>query len=163
MASLPSPVPVHGVLAGAAAGFAEGLGASGAEVLARYQHPHLSRWAAVTTRPAGAGRITVVGTVPDQALAAGLARWLVPRAAGGWTTDAPVTVATSTGPSGARLHIVHNWGWQEATACPSSPVTDMLSGSRYTPAEPVALGAWDVRLLRDDGERTHSKDLSPAP
>jgi beta-galactosidase GanA len=150
MASLPSPVPVQGVLGGAATGFAEGLDASGAEVLARYQHPHLSRWAAVTTRPAGAGRVTVIGTVPDQALAAGLARWLVPRAAGGWTTDAPVTVATSTGPSGARLHVLHNWGWQEATACPSSPVTDMPGGSRYTPAEPVTLGAWDVRLFYGD-------------
>jgi beta-galactosidase len=163
MASLPSPLPVHGVLAGAATGFAEGLDASGAEVLARYQHPHLSRWAAVTTRPAGSGRITVVGTVPDQALAAGLACWLVPRAAGGWTTSAPVTVATSTGPDGTRLHVLHNWGWEEATACPSSPVTDMLSGIRHTPAEPITLGAWDVRLVRDDEERTHSKDLGPAP
>ena len=153
MASLTSPVPVHGMLAGAATGFAEGLDASGAEVLARYQHPHLRRWAAVTTRPAGAGCVTVVGTVPDQALAAGLARWLVPRAADGWTTDAQVTVATSTGPSGARLHVLHNWGWEEATACPSSPVTDMLSGSRYPPAHPITLRAWDVRLLRGDEER----------
>jgi hypothetical protein len=24
----------------------------------------------------------------------------------------------------------------------------MLSGSRYAPAEPITLGAWDVRLLR---------------
>ena len=123
-----------------------------AEVLARYQHPHLSRWAAVTTRAAGAGRITVVGTVPDQGLAARLARWLVPHAAGGWTTDESVTASTSTELSGAgRLHVLHNWSWDEATACPSSPVTDMLSGSEYSPAEPITLGAWDVRLLRSRG------------
>lgn len=155
MASLPSPVPVHGLLEGAATGFAEGLDASGAEVLARYQHPHLGRWAAVTTRPAGAGRITVVGTVPDQGLAAGLARWLVPHAAHGWTTNDPVTVSTSTALNGAaRLHVLHNWSWDEATAWPSSPVTDMLSGSRYSPAESVTLGAWDVRLLRSDENHT---------
>ena len=155
VASLPSPVPVHGLLEGAGTGFAEGLDAAGAEVVARYEHPHLSRWAAVTTRPAGAGRITVAGTVPDQGLAAGLARWLVPQAADGWFTDAPVTVSTSTDPSGAaRLHVLHNWSWDEATACPSAPVTDMLSGSRYSPAEPITLGAWDVRLFRSD--ETHS-------
>ena len=48
---------------------AEGLVLDGAEALATYAHPHLGRWAAVTTRPVGAGRVTVVGTVPDQELA----------------------------------------------------------------------------------------------
>ena len=61
-----------------------GLTASDAEVLARYQHLHLARWAAVTTRPVGAGRITVVGNVPDQDLAAGLVWW---RTAGGGRVD----------------------------------------------------------------------------
>ena len=154
IASLPSPVPVDGVLEGAATGFAEGLDAAGAQALARYRHPHLRRWAAVTTRAAGAGRITVVGTVPDQRLAAGLARWLVPRPAGGWTADEPVTVSTSTArdsaghDSAGRLHVLHNWGWDDAAARPSGPVTDLLTGRRYPPGEPVALGAWDVRLFR---------------
>ena len=152
VASLPSPVPVHGLLEGSATGFAEGLVASGAEVLARYQHPHLRRWAAVTTQTAGAGRITVVGTVPDQGLAERLARWLVPHAVGGWTTDESVTVSTSSEFNGAgRLHVLHNWSWDEATARPSAPVTDMLSGCQYSPAEPITLGAWDVRLLRSRG------------
>ena len=168
VASLPSPVPVHGSLEGSATGFAEGLDAAGAEVLARYQHPHLRRWAAVTTRAAGAGRITVVGTVPDQDLAARLARWLAPHAVGGWTSDESVTVATSTERGGAgRLHVLHNWSWDEATACPSAPVTDLLSGGRYSPAEPITLGAWDVRLLRSDsaelrpGQAVNWPDVSP--
>jgi beta-galactosidase len=151
VASLPSPVPVEGPVDGSATGFAEGLDASGAEVLARYRHPHLGRWAAVTTRAAGAGRITVVGTVPDQPLAARLARWLVPRPVGGWLTDEPVTVATSTERSGAaRLHVLHNLGWDQAAARPSVPVTDLLSGQRYPPGEPVLLGPWDVRLVRSE-------------
>jgi beta-galactosidase len=153
IASLPSPVPVDGLLDGSATGFAEGLDAAGAEVLARYRHPHLRRWAAVTTQAAGAGRITVVGTVPDQRLAARLARWLVPRPMGGWLTDEPVTVSTSTEPGGAgRLHVLHNWSWSESAARPSVPVTDLLSGHRYPPGEPVVLGAWDVRLLRGDAQ-----------
>ena len=151
MASLPSPVPVVGPLRGAATGFAEGLVATEAEVLACYQHPHLGRWAAITTKPAGAGRITVVGTVPDQDLAAGLVRWLVPQAVDGWTTDDSVTVSTSTDTRAAiRLHVLHNWSWDEATASPSSPVTDMLGGGRHPPGEKITLGAWDVRLFRGD-------------
>jgi beta-galactosidase len=156
MASLPSPVPVDsaikdGELAGSATGFAEGLDPAGAEVLARYRHPHLRRWAAVTTRAAGAGRITVVGTVPDQGLAMRLARWLAPHAVGGWAADEPVTVSTSTSTSrnsASRLHILHNWSWNEASASPSAVVTDLLSGARYAPGDPVTLGPWDVRLLR---------------
>jgi len=150
MASLPSPVPAHGALRGAATGFAEGLVASDAEVLASYQHPHLGRWAAVTTKPAGAGRITVVGTVPDQDLAADLVRWLVPDAAGGWTADDSVTVSSSTDAAGTRLHVLHNWSWDEAKAFPSSTVADMLRGRRHAPGEPVTLGPWDVRLFRSD-------------
>jgi beta-galactosidase len=151
MASLPSPVPVHGSLRGAATGFAEGLVASDAEVLASYQHPHLGRWAAVTTRAAGAGRITVAGTVPDQGLAAGLVRWLAPHAVGGWTTGDSVTVSTSTDTSAAaRLHVLHNWSGDEATASPSGTVTDMPGGRHHAPGEKITLGAWDVRLLRSD-------------
>jgi len=151
MASLPSPVPVVGPLRGAATGFAEGLVATEAEVLACYQHPHLGRWAAITTKPAGAGRITVVGTVPDQDLAADLVRWLVPQAVDGWTTDDSVTVSTSTDTRAAiRLHVLHNWSWDEATASPSGPVTDMLGGGRHPPGEKITLGAWDVRLFRGD-------------
>ena len=163
MASLPSPVPVHGSLRGAANGFAEGLVASDAEVLASYQHPHLGRWAAVTTKPAGAGRITVVGTVPDQDLAAGLVRWLVPHAVGGWTTDGSVTVSTSTDPSAAtRIHVLHNWSWDEATAYPSGPVTDTFGGERHPPGEKITLRAWDVRLFRSeeipDQDRAHRRE-----
>jgi beta-galactosidase len=157
MASLPSPAPVHGSLRGGATGFAEGLVASDTEVLASYQHRHLGRWAAVTTKPAGAGRITVIGTVPDQDLAADLVRWLVPHAVGGWTTDDSVTVSTSTCTSTAtRLHVLHNWSWDEATAAPPGPVTDVLGSERHPPGEKITLRAWDVRLLRSD--EAHDQD-----
>ena len=159
MTTLPSPMPVHGSLRGAATGFAEGLVASDAEVLASYQHPHLGRWAAITTKPAGAGRVTVVGTVPAQSLAADLVRWLVPHAVGGWTTDDSVTVSTSTDTSAAtRLHVLHNWSWDEATASPSCTMSDILSGERHPPGEKITLRAWDVRLFRSD----EADDQDPA-
>jgi beta-galactosidase len=144
--SLAEPVLVEGVLAGAATTFAEGLVLEGAEALATYVHPHLGRWAAVTTRPVGRGRITVVGTVPDQQLAAALVRWLAPLPVGGWETDASVTVASS-GTKTGRLHVVHNWGWAPAAATPATDVKDLLSGESYGPRERVPLGPWDVRVL----------------
>jgi beta-galactosidase len=153
IASLTMPVPLAGSMGGAATGFAEGLVAEEAEVLATYQHPHLRRWAAVTTNPVGHGRITTVGTVPDQDLAANLARWLAPRPVAGWTTDESVTVATSTDEAGNRLHVLHNWGWGDATASACREVTDLLSGETHASGEPLTLGAWDVRVLR--GEARH--------
>jgi beta-galactosidase len=62
-----------------------------------------------------------------------------------------VTVSTSTDPSTAtRLHVLHNWSWNEATASPSCPVTDLLTGVPHPPGEKLTLGAWDVQLLRSD-------------
>jgi beta-galactosidase len=162
MASLPSSVAVHGSLQGAGTTLAEGLVASGAEVLAAYQHPHLGRWAAVTTKAVGAGRITIVGTVPDQDLAADLVRWLVPHAVGGWTTDDSVTVSTSTDTSAAtRLHVLHNWSWNDATASPSCTVTDVLGGERHPPGEKFTLRAWDVRLFRSGKHMTDPAARGP--
>jgi beta-galactosidase len=93
----------------------------------------------------------VVGTVPDQDLAADLAQWLVPQAVGEWITDDSVTVSTSTDPSTAtRLHVLHNWSWDEATATPPGPVTDVLGGERHQLGEKITLRARDVRLLRSD-------------
>jgi beta-galactosidase len=147
IAAVTAPAPVDGRLSGAATGFAEGLVVSGAEALATYRHPHLGRWAAVTTNAAGAGRVTVVGTVPDQDLAAALTRWLVPEPVGGWRTDDPVTVSTSTDGTGNRLHVVHNWGWDQASAVPGSAVKDLVTGESVPAGEPVPLGPWDVRIF----------------
>ncbi|HEY0475370.1 MAG TPA: beta-galactosidase trimerization domain-containing protein, partial [Kribbella sp.] len=150
VASLPSPLPVDGELGGSATGFVEGLEVVDAEPLATYRHPHLGRWAAATTKPAGAGRITLVGTVPDQVLAAELARWLVAEPIGGWTTDDSVTVSTNTDEDGRRLHTLHNWNWAEASASVSVKVTDLISGETHAPGERLSLGPWDVRILRTD-------------
>jgi beta-galactosidase len=144
--TLEVPVRVTGRLSGAGTTFAEGLVLDGAEALATYEHPHLGRWAAVTTRPVGAGRITVVGTVPDQELAAALVRWLAPSPVSGWTTDASVTVASSSTAAG-RLHVVHNWGWAPATATPATDVTDLLTGERHGRGQSLPLGPWDVRVV----------------
>jgi beta-galactosidase len=153
IASLPAPVDVDGGLGGSATGFAEGLTVVDAEILATYRHPHLGRWAAVTTKPAGSGRVTVVGTVPDQTLAAELVRWLVPEPTAGWATDDSVTLSTCTDKAGNRVHVLHNWSWHKATASVSVKVTDLLSGESLAPGERLVLMPWDVRILRQDAAR----------
>jgi len=150
IASLAAPVRVTGSMSGAATGFAEGLVAEGAEVLASYRHAHLGRWAAVTTRPTRAGRITMVGTVPDQDLAANLARWLAPKPVSGWTSDESVTVSTSTDEAGNRVHTLHNWSWDGASASTGIEVTDLFTKESHAPGEMLMLGPWDVRVLRSE-------------
>jgi Glycosyl hydrolases family 43 len=125
---------------------------------ARYDEDHWfaleARGPAVTARahPGGIEQLW-------QSLAARLARWLVPHAVGGWATAESVTVSTSTDhASASRLHVLHNWSCDEAVARPSAPVTDLLSGSRYAPAEPITLGAWDVRLLRSEADCGRSRN-----
>ena len=76
------------------------------------------------------GRITVVGTVPDQDLAADLVRWLAPYAEGGGQRRFS-TVSTSTDTSTAtRLHVcITGAGMRRRLS--SGMVTDMLGGERH--------------------------------
>jgi beta-galactosidase len=76
----------------------------------------------------------------------------VPTPAAGWTTDDPVTVSTSLDGTGRRLHVVHNWGWAAATATAPAPLHDLLDGDRIAEGERLALGPWDVRVLRAEND-----------
>ncbi|MEU2773110.1 beta-galactosidase [Streptomyces sp. NPDC007162] len=126
----------------------DGLTAQDAEVLATYDHPHFGRWAAVTTRHHGAGRVTCVGTVPGRDLAQVLAGWLAPTPRSGWRDLPPsVTAATATSPDGRRVHVVHNWSWDPATVRAPVALTDVLDGTAAPAGTPLRLGAWDVRVL----------------
>jgi beta-galactosidase len=159
--NLREPVPVSGELRGAATAWADALVPEGAEVLARYEHPHLDRWPAITTHAYGAGRVTYVGTLPDHALATALARWLVPAPA--WPErPETVTVTGARNPAGERLRFVSNWAWEPAEVIVPMDVEDVLSGERIAAAQPLALGAWDVRVLVEArGERSGSRRTGP--
>ncbi|MWB99728.1 beta-galactosidase, partial [Agromyces seonyuensis] len=87
--NLEAAIPVEaegGVLdldeAARATRWVDGLLVDDADVLARYVHPRFGDFPAATTRAAGAGRVSVVGTVPDAAFARALARWAVAEPAG---------------------------------------------------------------------------------
>ncbi|WP_350277706.1 beta-galactosidase [Kribbella sp. HUAS MG21] len=144
-------VPVRGVgvhLDGSGTRWIDGLQIDDADVLASYEHPHYGRWPAVTTVARGSGRITYVGTVPDQALAAALFRWIKPTT---WT-DLPssVTVTSATARDGRRLRFVHNWSWDSVAVTAPGPLYDVLTDQ---PANSkIELGPWDVRVLVEPGQ-----------
>ncbi len=156
-----TPVPVRGTggdldlpTGATATGWADFLvpdGTSSARVLAEYEHPHLGRWPAVVTAQHGAGRVTTVGTVPDDAFAQALLSWLVP-ADDDWRRLAvqPVTVLSATSGAGRRLRFVHNWSWEPTSVAAPVGVTDALSGATLAAGDAIELGAWDVRVLVED-------------
>ncbi len=140
--------PLHLPPGAAATRWVDGLQLDGATALASYQHPHFGRWPAVTTREAGNGRITYVGTVPNGALAREVLRWAAASRSSAWV-DLPDQV-TSTGASsrdGRRLRFVHNWNWNPIAVASPGRFTDVLTGEELVPGQEIALGPWDVRVL----------------
>ncbi|WP_114558810.1 beta-galactosidase [Desertihabitans aurantiacus] len=149
-----APVPLVPVAVGwpsgsTATGWLELLDPDGAEVWARYDHPHLGA-AAVTSRAVGPGRITVVGTVLDDDTAAALfariaAEHRLPTFDTGTATS--VTHASATATDGrSRTHFVFNWSGAEVRVPDPGwlPLDhDGLQDGSLT------LGPWDVRILRE--------------
>ena len=133
--------------AAAATDWVDGLISDGAKVILGYDHPHFGQFPAVVTTDHGRGRITTVGTLPNPALAADLARWLVQEPDGIWK-DLPtsVTVHSATNDAGERIHVVHNWNWSPAVIPLPTAMTDILADSA-DPIDELALGPWDVHVL----------------
>lgn len=165
--NLAAPVPVTArdpsfeLPGGATAtAWADALVPKDAETLVGYDDPHLGRWAAVTSREHGRGRVTYVGTLPDRRLAVALAAWLRP-AADGWTQRAEtVTLTGARNAMGERLRFVSNWSWEPTRLALPVAVRDLLAGTALVAGEDLDLGPWDVRVLAEhSGE--HNGEGSP--
>ncbi|ROQ41079.1 beta-galactosidase [Frondihabitans sp. PhB188] len=132
--------------------WADGLVVEGADVLATYEHSSFGRFPAVTTRGAGTGRITYVGTVPNGALSADVVRYAVPQPiAAGWTRGDTVTVASGTLPDGARVWFVHNWSASGATVTVPHDVSDLTEAdpARHLAGTEISLEPWSSLALVD--------------
>lgn len=134
-----------------ATAWADGIVPEGATVLAGYDHAHFGRWAALTTRSSGAGRVTWVGTLPDDATIAALARWAVPEPANrAWVDLAPsVTVTGAARSDGQHLAFVGNWSAEATQVSVPVEVRDVLTGEVIPAGTSMALSAWDFRVLLD--------------
>lgn len=133
--------------------WADGLEADGAEILARYDDVEFGRFAAITSKASGEGRVTTVGTVPNPALAADLARWLAPEPINGrWITSDSVTVLSGL-TSKKRVWFTHNWSSQPASATTPSAVRDLVSGAQHVAGASLSLDPWTCLVLIE--ENTH--------
>ena len=132
----------------------DALRTDGAQVLVEYDHPFVGAWPAVVTAAHGDGRITVVGTVPDAAMARALVDWLVPVADDAWRAvvrlSPSVTVSSATSGEGRRLRFLHNWSWQPVGVAVPVAVRDALSDDIVERDHEVSLGPWDVRVLIEE-------------
>ncbi|WP_129784029.1 beta-galactosidase [Promicromonospora panici] len=119
------------------------------QILARYQHPAVGQYPAITTAEAGLGRVTVVGTVPNAELSAALVSWAVPADRDAWSslTTGSVTATSATTAAGRRLRVLHNWSWEACSVRLPTDVTDLLSTETLEADALVELGPWDVRVL----------------
>lgn len=136
-------------LTGEATLWIDGLLEDGAEVLARYDHAHFGQFPAVTSKPVGEGRITVVGSVPDREFATSLARWLMPEDEDAWRAACTDSVrVTSADSATGSLRFVHHWSWGDADLRLPQAVTDVLTGESLAQGQSLRLGPWDIRVLR---------------
>ncbi|MDN4612832.1 beta-galactosidase [Leifsonia sp. F6_8S_P_1B] len=111
----------------------------GAETVVSYRPTELGAEAAVTTAAFGAGRVTYVGTVPNEPFARSLARWLVPdTAAATWRTDRPVTVSTGRTSAG-RLVFLHNWSAAEHVVTVPADAVHVETGERFAAGSTYSL------------------------
>jgi len=142
----------------AATAWADGLVPEGAETLVRYDHPHLGRWAAVTTNAHGRGRVTYVGTLPDRSFAVALGRWL--RAAPDAWEERPetVTVTSARNREGGRLRFVSNWSWEPASMALPVAARDLLSETDLRGGADLDLAAWDIRVLLESPRGNNEED-----
>jgi beta-galactosidase len=141
-----------------ATAWADALVPEGAETLVGYEHPHLGRWAAVTTNLHGEGRVTYVGTLPDHRLAVALARWLRPAADAWGERPETVTVTGARNGEGGQLRFVSNWSWQPTSLALPVAARDLLSGTDLAAGEALDLAAWDVRVLLESPRENNEED-----
>jgi beta-galactosidase len=129
----------------------DSLQLDGAETVLGYDHPEFGRFPAITTRAVGSGRMSYVGTVPNPALAADIARWLVAEPiAAGWSRDAAVTVASGRGASGARVWFISNWSSEAATVTAPHAVASAVAGETFAAHHTFSLEPWASLVLVDE-------------
>ncbi|NMM99141.1 beta-galactosidase [Bifidobacterium olomucense] len=136
---------------------AQHLEPTSSETLCQYEHPFFSGFAAATTHQTGAGRVTVVGTIPNRELMTSIYD-VVLAPASVWSDcckDTAVTHTSAVNENGDRLHALFNWSWDCERITLPSPCSPANGGE---PVQEVLLRPWDVRILAEKPERTTADD-----
>lgn len=132
----------------------DGLLPTTAQVVAEYEHQRFSSFAAVTRNDHGDGAITVVGTVPNPALARAVVTEILDEVRptrSSLLVDSGVAVLVASGSTRtAAFSFVFNWSGSPRRVELARPATDALCGIGLDAGSTLELGAWDVRVLRTD-------------
>lgn len=139
---------------GKAIGWVDMLITDGAEVLATYDHPMYKNYAAVTTNRYNKGRVTYIGTLPDQTLGRSIAAWLRtihPDPIAKRASADSIRYSRGTAPDGSELIFVFNWSWNPADIAFPFATENYLTTTVNSPGTSVVLGPWDAQVLRVKG------------
>jgi hypothetical protein len=135
-------LPVTGTLSGRATRWVDGLHADGATVLAGYEHPHFGRWAAITTRAVGEGRIGPAVRLMPTAVRPGRTNFsLSPR-----RIPDPGADEDAGGPCPSASSLLRSFGWGGA---PISAVDCHASSCLNARPDSVPRYCSRARLLRN--------------
>ena len=122
----------------------------GADVLAGYDHPAWSDYAAVTRNRFGDGTATYVATVTSPEVLRGVLE-LVLREAGlwSWPQDLAGTVTVRRGTNGRGREITYLLNYSGSPVTIDSPLagTTVLDGVEITEGTPVTVDAWDLAII----------------
>jgi beta-galactosidase len=129
----------------AATGWADRLVLEDAESLATFAGGIYDGMPAITTRQAGSGRVTYVGTVPSAQLAREIVAWAVPAPrASAWHADETVTVTSGVSTTGT-IWFVSNWSPVDAAATAPTDLQGeheaIAAGTRFR------LPPWSVQVF----------------
>ncbi|MDB5080610.1 MAG: hypothetical protein JWP00_2534 [Chloroflexi bacterium] len=139
-----------------AEGWADGLELEGATALAYYDHPHFGRFPAITTKTFGKGRVTYIGTVPNQALGRAIITWALKQSGIqplGAEYPAQVRLSRARKADGKQVYFLSNWSWahQQLNQLPVGG-TELFSGQAATRGGTLELGPWDMKIVVEEPE-----------
>ncbi|OZG64069.1 beta-galactosidase [Bifidobacterium eulemuris] len=109
-------------------------------------NPHFAQYPVITSNALASGRVTMVATVPNTALAASIYDFALPGSP--WSHalfDHPtVTHSSAVNEDGERIHWLFNWSWNPVCLDLPDPLARWDDGERTST---VTLGAWDVAMF----------------
>ncbi|MDQ6418460.1 beta-galactosidase [Paenibacillus sp. LHD-117] len=122
-----------------------------AEVLARYEHPHWGRYAAITRNEYGQGAAFYIGCYVSAAVMSRVLERAV-KEAGLWGLDQelsfPLIVKTGTNELGRTVRFYLNYSDSEQTfSYPHGDGTELLSGTAVGSDQEIRLKPWGVSVM----------------
>ncbi len=155
--NLSKPAKVVGAIGsgieGTSFGWADLLISEGADVVATYDDPFLSTYAAVTSNVYGAGRISMIGTAPNQELGKTIGEWI----AQGLEFEHPaksnseaVTISSAYSKSKKKLNFIFNWSWDSAEVKVKNDSLDIETQQKVAENSVVQLDSWGAKVLLEE-------------